>query len=276
MKLSKQDADLFFTLMWPLQFFVHQRLHILPNVDTLQAYIACPADLKWQVRQALYEHVDLIDAFIQENPHHFSEEKLALIATWKHYQSGDFYIERLLKTHAIFISAEDKVYAVLALYDSFQDMFHRSQFPVLVKAVLLPFKGKIIYDGLLQGYSIFFGRGISSELKETYMVAKQHGRIIESLPADSPLPQATRRQTPTRDWRPELDELTAQAKKLRAGSDQPPVLGPTFALVKVSVELAQCAVANPNDLATLGKALQKVGRAMGKVETTLDRAERYS
>jgi hypothetical protein len=45
--------------------------------------------------------------------------------------------------------------------------------------------------------------------------------------------------------------------------------------VKASVELAQCAVATPNDVTTLWKALKKVGRAMGKVETTLDRAERY-
>jgi|SRR5882672_3059979 len=275
MKRSRQDADLFYTLMWPLQFFVHQRLHILPDVDTLPAYIACPSDHKLQVRQALYEHVDLIDAFLQENPQHFSEETLALIATWKHYQAGDFYIERLLKTHAIFIASDDKVYAVLALHDAFQEMFHHRQLPVFVKAVLLPFKGKIIYDGLLQGYNLFFGRGISSDLKETYLAAKQQGRIIDSLPTDALLPQATRPQTPTRDWRPALDALVAQAHKLRAGSDQPPVLSPTFALVKASVELAQCAVATPNDLTTLWKALHKVGRAMGRVETTLERAERY-
>jgi len=275
MKLSRQDADLFYTLMWPLQFFVHQRLHILPDVDTLPAYIACPSDHKLQVRQALYEHVDLIDAFLQENPQHFSEETLAIIATWKHYQAGDFYIERLLKTHAIFIASDDKVYAVLALHDAFQEMFHHRQLPVFVKAVLLPFKGKIIYDGLLQGYNLFFGRGISSGLKETYLAAKQQGRIIDSLPTDALLPQATRPQTPTRDWRPALDALVAQAHKLRAGSDQPPVLSPTFALVKASVELAQCAVATPNDLTTLWKALHKVGRAMGRVETTLERAERY-
>jgi len=275
MKVSRQDADLFYTLMWPLQFFVHQRLHILPDVDTLPAYIACPSDHKLQVCQALYEHVDLIDAFLQENPQHFSEETLALIATWKHYQAGDFYIERLLKTHAIFIASDDKVYAVLALHDAFQEMFHHRQLPVFVKAVLLPFKGKIIYDGLLQGYNLFFGRGISSDLKETYLAAKQQGRIINSLPTDALLPQATRPQTPTRDWRPALDALVAQAHKLRAGSDQPPVLSPTFALVKASVELAQCAVATPNDLTTLWKALHKVGRAMGRVETTLERAERY-
>jgi hypothetical protein len=154
-------------------------------------------------------------------------------------------------------------------------MFHHRQLPVFVKAVLLPFKGKIIYDGLLQGYNLFFGRGISSGLKETYLAAKQQGRIIDSLPADALLPQATRPQTPTRDWRPDLDVLAAHVKELRAGSDQPPVLSPTFALVKASVELAQCAVATPNDVTTLWKALKKVGRAMGKVETTLDRAERY-
>jgi hypothetical protein len=141
--------------------------------------------------------------------------------------------------------------------------------------VLLPFQGKIIYDGLLQGYNLFFGRGISSDLKETYMATKQQGRIIASLPADARVPQATKPQTPTRDWRPDLDALAAQAHKLRAGSDQPPALSPTFALVKASVELAQCAAAPPNDVTTLWKALKKVSRAMGKVETTLNRAKRY-
>jgi hypothetical protein len=169
----------------------------------------------------------------------------------------------------------DTVYAVLALYDAFEEMFHPRQLPVFVKAVLLPFKGKIIYDGLLQGYNLFFGRGISSDLKETYLAAKQQGRIITSLPADALVPHATRRQTPSRDWRPDLDALAAQANKLRAGSDQPPVLSPTFALVKASVELAQCAAATPDDVTTLWQALKKVSRAMGRVETTLERAERY-
>ena len=274
MKLSRQDADLFFTLMWPLQFFVQQRLHILPDVDTLQAYIACPSDRKLQVRQALYEHIDLIDAFLQENPQHFSEDTLAIIAAWKHYQAGDFYIERFLKTHAIFIASDNKVYAVLALHDAFEDMFHRRQLPIFVKAVLLPFKGKIIYDGLLQGYNLFFGRSITTDLKETYLAAKQQGHIIASLPADALVPPASRPQTPSRNWRPEVDALAAQAQKLRAGSGQSAVLSPTFALVKASIELAQCAVATPNDLTTLWKALNKVGRAMGKVETTLERAER--
>ena len=60
-------------------------------------------------------------------------------------------------------------------------MFPRSYLPVYIKTVLLPFKDKIIYDGLMQTYNIHFGGGIKRSLKETYMKAKQNGKIITSL-----------------------------------------------------------------------------------------------
>ena len=42
MKLPPQEAELFYKLMWPLQFHVNQQRHILPHVDSLEAYIECP------------------------------------------------------------------------------------------------------------------------------------------------------------------------------------------------------------------------------------------
>jgi hypothetical protein len=66
MKLSLEDAELFYKLMWPLQFYVNQQRQILPNVDSLEAYIACPQPDKLQVRTALYEDIDLVDAFRRE------------------------------------------------------------------------------------------------------------------------------------------------------------------------------------------------------------------
>jgi hypothetical protein len=181
----------------------------------------------------------------------------------------------LLKKHAIFISKDDKVYGVLALHDGLDDMFYPAQLPILVQAVLLPFKGQIIYDGLLQSYNVHFGRGITSELKEVYMAAKQHGRIIESLEPDNAPAAIEKSRKSKKDWRPELDELVARAKTLRAGSDQPVILGPAFSLVKASLELAQLAAQTPDDLAGLWSCLRKVSRAVGGIETTLDRAERF-
>ena len=273
MKLPEQDTDLFFELMWALQYFVNQQLQVLPHVNTMDDYLNCPTEEKLQVRDALYDHIDLIDAFIKENPPHFSADKLDIIAKWKQLVADKFYLERLLKKYAVFITSDNKVYGVLALYDAFEDIVYKGDLPILMKAVLLPFKGKVIYDGLLESYNVYFGRGISTDLKEAYMAAKQAGRIIDSFDPESK--KVKKPAKPQRDWRPELDAMMATAKKLRGGSGQPPMHGPAFKLVRTSLELAQAAVEDPDDLDRLWKSLEKVGRVSGSVETTLFRAERY-
>ena len=271
MKLSKHDANLFFELMWPLQLFVNRQLRIFPEVSTVDAYLNCSSKEKAQVREAMYDHSELMDAFIEQNPQQFPDDKLEIVAGWKQFVAGDFFIERLLKKYAVFIGSDEKVYGVLALYDAFQDLFHPSQLPFHVKAVLLPFKGMIIYDGLLQGYNISFGRGISTDLKEVYMAARQNGRIIECLDATA---EQVRAHIPLKDWGPELDELVAKANKLRGASGQPPIYSPAFRLIKASLALAQSAVEDPDDTDTLWERLKKVERALGSVETTLHRSER--
>ena len=80
MKLSEQDAKLFFDLMLPLQYFVNQKLNIHPDIKSLEEYVMCTHEEKFEVRKALYADIKLIDSFIQENPQHFSEEKLLIVS----------------------------------------------------------------------------------------------------------------------------------------------------------------------------------------------------
>ena len=63
MKLSKQDADLFFKLMWSLQNFVNQRLGIISEATTIDKYQKLPSSEKLIVREALYEKIELIDTY---------------------------------------------------------------------------------------------------------------------------------------------------------------------------------------------------------------------
>lgn len=272
MKLASQDAELYFSLMWALQYFVKERLNLLPEIRTIQEYVNCGASEKLQVRQALFEQRTFIETFIQENPDGFPEEYLQIIRSWKQAVVGEFYIERILKRYTVFIGSDDAVYGVLGLYDDFDDLFHKSQLPRLVKAVLLPFKGQIIYDGLLQGYNVFFGGGIRGDLKEVYLSAKQQGRILESLEAT---PKQHVQKTPSQpqpDWSADLESLTQIAKKLRGGSGQPAVYSPAFSLVKASLEFAQFAVDSADDLDRLWKSFEKIERTVQKLETTLYRA----
>jgi hypothetical protein len=270
MKLSEQDAKLFFDLMWSLQYFVNQRLKILPSVKSLRDYRECATEEKFEVRKALYGDIKIIDSFVQENPQHLAEESLSIVFSWKNFIEGDFYIERFLKTYAIFIKGDD-VYGVLGLYQGFDELVGRSHLPLYVKTVLLPFKGKIVCDGLFQTYNIYFGGGIRRNLKEAYMTAKQNNRIIESLELTQKENQKKKPREPLKDWKPELSELADKAKDLRGSSEDPAIYIPAFSLVRGSIDFAQIAVSDSGNVGNLYKSLRKVERALRKSSTVLNR-----
>lgn len=272
MKLPKQEVELFYKLMWALQFYVNQKLKIHPELKSVNDYDESDIETKVEVRNALYDHIEIIDSFIQENPQGFSEQNLTIISRWKNFISGDFLIERLLKKYTVFIQ-DDKIYGVQGLSQGFDEMIFNYSLPVYVNTVLLPFKSTIIYDGLLGFRNILFGGGIKRDLKETYMRAKQNNRIIDGLDKLGGVNQGKTKAKSLKNWQPELKELAGRVKKLRGSVDHPAIYSPAFSLVKASVEFAQIAVSDAKDQDHLHKALQKVRRAYNKTNTVLYRED---
>ena len=90
----------------------------------------------------------------------------------------------------VFLSATEPVvaYGVLALFDPFEALIG-PHLPRMFKTTLLPFKGQIVYDGLLAGYNITFGGGIRRRLNESYKEAKERDGIVTSLPTHDGRPQ---------------------------------------------------------------------------------------
>jgi len=274
MKISDKDAKLFFDLMWGLQYFVNQKNKIQPNIKSLEEYIECSTEAKMEVRTALYSNITIIDSYVEENPQKLSASKLEILSAWKYFVQGGFYIERYLKRCAMFIE-NDTVYGVLGLHQSFDEIIPLSRLPIYVQTVLLPFKGKIIYDGLFQAHNVFFGGGMKSTLKESYMKAKQNNRIIESFDTatkNSPKKEAKKIKS-FKDWGPELNELAKRSKKLRGKVTDPAIFSPAFSLVKASIEFAQIAVSDVNNQEEHYKALNKVRRAFNKSSTVISRQE---
>ena len=84
----------------------------------------------------------------------------------------------------------------MALADPFEELVG-PYLPRLIHAVLLPFKDKIIYDGLLSGHNITFGGGVKRRLNEEYREAKDAFGIITSLPEGEPSPKKPKPQPKT-------------------------------------------------------------------------------
>jgi hypothetical protein len=271
MKLSTEDANQFFRLMWGLQFFVSQQRRMLPNVTSLEAYTALESGEKIKVRDALWKHPDLIDPYVQENPDRLSTNELSIIRDWKRFISGQFFVFRYLKAHTIFIQ-DSRVYGVLGLHDPIAEILYGRPLPVLAETVLLPYKGKIVFDGLFRTTDIYFGSGIRSDLNEQYQTAKQNGRILTSLePEAAPAAPARRQAKPDRAIEAVVDEIVTSSEQLRGGTV---FQNAAFGLLRASANLAQSAVQQPEDLEVLWRLGRPVQNVLNRLYKALERAER--
>jgi hypothetical protein len=178
MLLSPNEAYLFFKLMLPLQFFVNGKLGVLKKIKTFKAYKDVGMQEKFEVRNALFENPHFIDEFIDENPDDIPLKELAHASQWKKFIKGEFYVERYLKSGAIFIGDENEVYEIIGLTDGIDEIIPSYFLPQLVKTILLPFQGKIVHDGFFQPYQLHFGGNIKRELKDIYLDAKKKKKIF--------------------------------------------------------------------------------------------------
>lgn len=270
MKLNQKEAELYFRLMWALQFYVNSKLKINPDIKSIEKYMDADNEKTGKVREALFGNPGIIDSFTQENPQHFSKEDLEVVSKWKGFIGGSFFIERLLKKYAVFIQ-NDAIYGVLALSQSFEEVTWYRKLPLYVETYLLPFKGKIIYDGMLGMQNIVFGGGIKHNLKETYLRAKQDQRIICTLEKEPEKQLKKTRPKELKDWSSELDVLALKAKKLKGSVDHPATYSPAFSLIKASIEFAQFAASEPEDAEGVYIAMKKVRRAFKRLETVVNR-----
>ena len=190
MLLEPHDLELFFKLYQALMFFVNRRLKVIPDkIASPEEFLALSPNVRLKVRDAFLENLDLIESFVAENPAHFSEDELDIIRSWRHFVHGKFYVFRELAKYTVFLSTTEPTIAfgILALSQPFEELIG-PYLPVLTQTILLPFKDKVIYDGIMNSFNISFGPGIRRGLNESFKEAKARHGIVTCLPiSDVPL-----------------------------------------------------------------------------------------
>ena len=175
MKLSNEDAKLFYQLWLPLLNYVNNNYHILVDEIDFTSEKIDPQDAA-EVAHFLWERTWIIDDYLNEAE--ISEEHKEIIKSWKRCIVGRFIIERHLKKGSVFISIDDNsVYMVSGIIDSWEEMLRNAPMPTLLDATLLPFKNVIISDGLVSVVPIMFGLNSRADFKGIYMDAKRNGKI---------------------------------------------------------------------------------------------------
>lgn len=179
MILLPEESVLFYKLLFNLQYYV------LVNSDTNQrisrkAYNSFSINEKIKYRNELWSTDEWINKYIKENPDRLQDEELGIIGSWKNRINDKFIIERYLKKYAVFIG-ESKVYGVLGITQDLNEIISPDDLPVYLETVLLPFRDKIIFDGLFSRYKVSFGRSMRDNFKRTYNKAKAANQILLNL-----------------------------------------------------------------------------------------------
>ena len=182
MCLPTPEVDRFYRVWKSLLFYANEQYQLIPAWKTANLETELRSEDVLQVRERLWQDDGLRERFAAQNPARLSDADLALVENWKHRLQGDFVLFKVLKKHAIFLAQDQSgdVLAVKGLYSPFSEIF--PFIPILVKAVLLPYEGEIICDGLFQPYNVSFGSGIIGDWNAVYADAKERGEIITSLP----------------------------------------------------------------------------------------------
>lgn len=196
MLLPENEALLFIETYGKLQTYAAVQGGGVGGIVDHASWREAPPEARAEARDYLLDHVELIRSYVSENPDELPEVLLDQIGEWRHFVRGNFFVERDLAKYTVFL--DDKTpptaYAVLGLTIEIVEMLPLAP-PMLVIAVLLPWRDVIICDGLFASRNIVLGGGIKRMLRDTYRAAKAAG-IVRSLPPSAAPPALAKTRKP--------------------------------------------------------------------------------
>ena len=107
-------------------------------------------------------------------------EQAQTVRRWIAAVQGRFFMISHLAEGTIFLAADARIYSVIGLNVPIPEIYD-IPLPTAVDAVLLPFKGRVVFDGVIGTHRIAIGPNMSLELTEEYLTAKKRGEVISSF-----------------------------------------------------------------------------------------------
>lgn len=145
MTLTKSEAEHFYQLWFPLLDYVNSNYRVCPEIETIDPGQGIDSDKAKAIANYLWSHSEIIDEYLSTAE--LTCEDSHILAGWKQCRPGRYILERHLKKGSVFISVEDEsVYMVKGLLFTWEEMVGKA--PLLLNAVLLPFQGCIVSDGI--------------------------------------------------------------------------------------------------------------------------------
>lgn len=180
--LSYDECLLFCELLFGLLDFVNKKKNVIEVEINLFNISNISEDDYEKIRELLWKEPELIDEYINETE--LTQEKIDILKLWKtnHKNEPVFILEYQPEYAVAFImdwGRKDIAYGIKGIGKPIEDVL-QLELPLIVNAVLLPFKGKIVADYLTNPMNVGLNEKDAASLRRRYNKAKKRG-IITSL-----------------------------------------------------------------------------------------------
>jgi hypothetical protein len=155
--LSKSDNAYFFSIWFNLLWRINEEHGVIPayKKPNLDSNTAVNSANIIEIREAVWDSPQWIDDDLaSEAGKRLPYSDREIIASWrKYFKKSDYFLiahcpkYTVLAHHGLHDGTDCKMYGVLGLTDPIYEAFPFPP-PFLFKTTLLPFKGKIVYDGI--------------------------------------------------------------------------------------------------------------------------------
>lgn len=177
MKLHLAEARKCIDLLDSLDMYVLEHCNVIKRSKRMCSNLHA---VRLKLRLYWQENSHIIEDFLAQQKV-MSEDDIQTIRAWKKSSRESYIISRHYEEYSTFIPVgQNKVFGVLALTEDFFEVLPQEP-PVLVETSLLPYKGQIVWDGLVALSPLVFGSNYTASFIEISDGARKKGKVITSL-----------------------------------------------------------------------------------------------
>ena len=143
--LSNEDADEFFDIYFALLEYTNNKYNI-NDLKKIYKKLHLDQEKVLEISDYMFDHPNIIDEFIKENPYNFSEEEINVTKDFKkHVKSNFLMIVGFDKDYTKILAEDGKLYMVKGLRSNIDEVVSRELIPTLISTTLIMFKGTIYF-----------------------------------------------------------------------------------------------------------------------------------
>lgn len=154
--LKKEDAKLFYKLYFALLEYINNKYH-LSNIKKIYKQNGINPNDLYPINEYLWEHKNMIDDFIKDNPYKFNKEELKIVEGFKTGIKDNFVIAGYDEEYTKILNDDGKLYMIKGINSNIEEIIPSNKIPAFINTTLLMFKDKIIFNGFFTTHEIKFG-----------------------------------------------------------------------------------------------------------------------